>query len=108
MPEEKKTKPWLRDLRWILPASLILGLGLALPGPGTWWIGWAAYSILLILGLLALSSLWRSAGSVRALGWMLVLSLVLRLGLGIFFSYVLPVYGNDNEVHHAGYIYRDV
>ena len=97
----------LLDLRWILPASLVLGLALSLPGPGIWWIGWLAFSILWFLGLLALSALWRSAGSPRALGWMLTLALLLRLGMGIFFSYVLPVYGNDNEVHQAGYIYRD-
>ena len=100
-------KAMLRDLSWILPASIVLGLALSLPGPGAWWIGWLAYSILLILGLLALSALWRTAGSARALGWMLVVSLILRLGIGIFFSYILPVYGNDNEVHHAGYVYRD-
>jgi hypothetical protein len=97
----------LRDLLWILPSSFVLGLALSLLSPGTWWIGWLAYSILFILGLLALSALWRSAGSPRALGWMLILSLVLRIGTGIFFSYALPVYGNDNEVHHGGYIYRD-
>ena len=97
----------LRDLLWILPSSLVLGLALSLLGPGVWWIGWLAYSILLVLGLLALLALWRSTGSPRALGWMLLLSLVLRLGIGIFFSYVLPVFGNDNEVHHGGYIYRD-
>jgi len=97
----------LRDLLWILPSSLVLGLVLSILGPGTWWIGWLAYSILLILGLSALSALWRSAGSARALGWMLILAVALRLGLGIFFSYVLPVYGNDTEVHDGGYSYRD-
>jgi hypothetical protein len=97
----------LRDLLWIFPSSLVLGLVLSLLGPGIWWIGWLAYFIILALGLLALSALWRSAGSSHVLGWMLGLSLVLRFGLGIFFSYVLPVYGNDNEVHHGGYIYRD-
>ncbi len=97
----------LRDLLWILPSSLVLGLVLSLLGPGIWWIGWLAYSVLLALGLLALSALWHSAGSPHALGWMLLLAMVLRLGTGIFFSLVLPVYGNDNEVHHGGYIYRD-
>jgi hypothetical protein len=97
----------LRDLVWILPSSVVLGLVLSLPGPGIWWIGWLAYSLLLILGLLALSALWRSAGSRHSLGWMLIFSLLLRLGTGIFFSYVLPVFGNDNEVHQGGYIYRD-
>ena len=97
----------LRDLLWILPASLVVGLVLSILGPGIWWIGWLAYSILLILGSLVLSALWRSAGSARALGWMLILAMVLRFGLGIFFSYVLPVYGNDTEVHAGGYSYRD-
>lgn len=98
---------FLRDLLWILPSSMALGLVLSITGPGIWWIGWLAFFILLTLGLMALSALWRSAGSVRALGWMLLLALVLRLGLGIFFSLVLPVYGDNNEVHHGGYIYRD-
>jgi hypothetical protein len=97
----------LRDLLWILPVSLVLGLMLSVLGPGTWWVGWFAYALLFILGLLALSALWRSAGSGRALGWMLILSLALRLGTGIFFSRMLPVFGNDNEVHQGGYIYRD-
>ena len=100
-------KIFLRDLRWILPASIGLGLVLSLSGPGIWWIGWLAYTSLFLLGLLALSALWRSAGSPRALGWMLILSLVLRLGIGMFFSYALPVYGNANEVHQGGYVYRD-
>ena len=97
----------LRDLLWILPSSLLLGLLLSMPGPGTWWIGWLAYFFILALGLLALSALWRSAGAERGLAWMLGLALVLRLGIGIFFSYVLPVYGDNNEANRAGYIYRD-
>ena len=105
----------LRDLRWILPASLGLGLALSLLGPGTWWIGWLAYALVLTLGLLALTVLWRracaeqgrSTGAPRTLLLLLLLALFLRLGTGLFFSYVLPIYGNDTEVHHAGYIFRD-
>ena len=53
---------FLRDLLWILPSSLVLGLVLSLTGPGIWWIGWLAFSILLTLG---------SAGAFDALafGW---------------------------------------
>ena len=100
-------KTFLRDLRWILPASLGLGLALSLLRAGTWWIGWLAYAFVLVLGLLALTALWRSAGAPRTLMLMLVLALFLRLGLGIFFSYVLPVYGNDTPVYKAGYPVRD-
>ena len=97
----------LRDLYWILPASLGLGLALSLPGPGTWWIGWLAFAFVLTLGLLALTALWRSAGAPRTLMFMLLLAVFLRLGLGMTFSYILPFFGNDTEVHQAGYIFRD-
>ncbi|HTX93298.1 MAG TPA: hypothetical protein VMC09_18930 [Anaerolineales bacterium] len=100
-------KTLLRDLIWILPAGLGTGLLLSLLGGGTWWIGWLAYSLLLVLGMLALSALWRSAGTSRTLGLMLLLALVLRLGLGIAFSYILPAYGNDTDVQNAGYIFSD-
>jgi 4-amino-4-deoxy-L-arabinose transferase-like glycosyltransferase len=98
---------YLRDLLWILPASLVMGLVLSLLGPGIWWIGWLAYAILLILGMLAASVLWRSAGAPTVLGVMLLLAFVLRLGLGMAFSYILPVAGNDTQVQHAGYIFPD-
>jgi hypothetical protein len=100
-------KTFLRDLKWILPASLVAGLVLSLLGPGTWWIGWLAFAFILTLGLLALTALWRSAGAPRALMLMLLLALFLRLGLGMTFSYILPPYGNDTQVQNAGYIFRD-
>jgi hypothetical protein len=100
-------KEFKRDLRWIIPTALVLGLGLSLLGPGTWWIGWLAFSLLLAAGLVAISVLWRSSGSNRALGLMLLLAIVLRLGLGIALSYILPTYGNDTPVQNAGYIFSD-
>ncbi len=97
----------LRDLCWILPASLGLGLALSLLGSGTWWIGWLAYAFVLMLGLLALTALWRSCGASRMMGFILLLTVILRLGLGMAFSFLLPSYGNDNEVQKTGYIFRD-
>jgi len=105
----------LRDLFWIVPISFGLGLALSLLDGGTWWIGLLAYGLLLTLGLLALTALWRracadqgrSTGAPRTLLLLLLLALFLRLGTGMFFSYVLPIYGNDTEVHNAGYIFRD-
>ncbi len=105
----------LRDLFWIAPVSLGLGLTLSLLDGGTWWVGLPAYGLLLTLGLLALSALWRGAcaeqgrstGALRTLMLMLLLALFLRLGLGLFFSWALPIYGYDTEVHNAGYIFRD-
>ena len=97
----------LRDLRLIVPISLGLGLILSLLGPGTWWIGWLAYAFVLTIGLLALTALWRSAGGVRRLGLMLILAVVIRLGLGMSFSTILPVFGNDTPVYKAGFPVRD-
>jgi hypothetical protein len=105
----------LRDLPWILPCSIVLGLALSLLGPGTWWIGWLAYAVLLALGLWALALLWRSAGAdtgqdhslQRMLGIMLLLAVVLRMALGMAFSSVLPTYGNPTQVQKAGYIFQD-
>ena len=97
----------LRDLLWILTPSLGLGLALSLLGPGTWWIGWLTYAFVLTLGLMALTALWRSAGGSRNLMLMLVLAVILRLGLGIAFSTILPVYGNHSAVNIAGYAVQD-
>ena len=100
-------KPLLRDLRWILPASLVLSLVLSLLSPGKWWIGWLAYAIILTPGMMALTALWRSTGTHRTLGIILILTVILRLGLGVVFSFILPPYGNDNDVQNSGYIFRD-
>jgi len=120
-------KAFLRDLRWITPASLGLGTLLsALPSRtgvppllatrtvdgGAWWIGWLSYSFLLLLGLSALAALWRaersrSGGAPRTLGLMLLLALLLRLGLGIALTYVLPVAGYPTDVQQAGYVFKD-
>ena len=97
----------MRDLRWILPASLLVGLALSIPGPGVWWIGWLTFAVVTLLGLVAQSALWRSSGAPKALGWMLILAVALRLGLGMAFSYILPAYGNDTPVQKAGYIFAD-
>jgi hypothetical protein len=100
-------KIFLHDLIWILPASLGLGLVFAFLSHGFWWIGWLAYAAILFLGIKAIAALWRSAGAGRSLGLILVLTVVLRLGLGIAFSYVLPAYGDDNAAENAGYIFQD-
>jgi hypothetical protein len=97
----------LRDLLWILPPGLGLGLVLSLTGPGTWWIGWLTYASVLTLGLLALTTLWRSASAPRTLLLMLIVAVILRLGLGIAFSTILPVYGNHSAINIAGYAVRD-
>jgi hypothetical protein len=113
-------KALLRDLRWIIPASLGLSALLSALDGGAWWIGWPAYSFLLVLGLSALAPFWRAAcpggqarersrsgGAPRTMTWMLLLALLLRLGLGIALTYVLPVAGYPTDVQQAGYVFKD-
>ena len=54
-------KLFLKDFLIILPASLILGAGLASIQSGVWWIGWLGFSALFIIGLIALVIAWRWA-----------------------------------------------
>lgn len=99
-------KHW-REFLWILPLSLGLGVVLSLFDGASWGRGWPGYSLLSLLGISALAALWRSEGSSRKLGWVLLAAFLLRLGFGIFLSQMLPVYGYDNEANSGGYIYRD-
>lgn len=99
----KNLKPFL----WIVPTSLGLGTLLSFFDSAAWWRGWPGYSLLSLLGISALAALWRGEGSNRKLGWILLAAFLLRLGFGVFFSQVLPVYGYNNKANRGGYVYRD-
>ena len=102
------TKQVQGAILFILPASLLLGGLLALASPGgTWWIGWLAFTLVIFLGLAALAALWRWTGSSRTLAWILAIALLLRLGLGVAFSLLLPAAGTDSQPWNAGYFFLD-
>ncbi|NMB87025.1 MAG: hypothetical protein GYA17_01620 [Chloroflexi bacterium] len=88
--------------------ALVLGAVVALlSAPAAFGPGWLAAGLLLWPALLALLSAWQWAGGGRMLAWLVALAFVLRLGGGIAFSLALPVYGYDEEVQKAGYLYYD-
>lgn len=95
------------DFLWIIPAALALGAVLTLVSPGGFLPGWLAFSLLFMLGLIGLVTAWRLAGAGRALAWILVLGLFLRLALGAGVSLMLPVIGHDSEPERAGYLFYD-
>jgi hypothetical protein len=88
-------------------AGLLLGLPVALLGPGDFLRGWLAASLLLALSVFGLVSAWRWGGGGRVLGLLISLAFCLRLAVGIGLSLALPLYGYAEEVQEAGYLFPD-
>jgi hypothetical protein len=96
-----------QDLLWVLPLAAALGAGLAAIQPGSFWIGWAGFALLLGLGLLALLAAVRWGGGGRTLAVMSALALGLRLLVGTTLYLMLPVDGYDEPDDRAGHVFTD-
>jgi hypothetical protein len=97
----------LQDFVFMVPAALVLGLGLAALEGGAFWIGWLGFSALWLLGLAASLAAWRWAGGGRALAGMIALAILLRGLAGIVIYVALPIYGYDVPDDRAGYVFTD-
>ena len=91
---------------WLIPSCLALGALLAFVQPGNFLASLILFSFLFLLSfyVLRLASSW---GNSRILHYLLPLAFLLRLALGVTLTLVLPVDGNPNEQHRAGYIFFD-
>ncbi len=71
------------------------------------WLGTFAGGLLLFLigGVLWLA--WRKAGGGKALGWMILAAIFLRLALGVFLAWGLPLFGYDEKPQKAGFVFED-
>jgi len=87
--------------------GMLLGVGVAIFSKGNSVISWSAASVLLILSIFGLTTAWRWAGGGKALAWMIILAFVLRLGVGVATTVLLPDYGFDTEQQNAGYLFHD-
>lgn len=96
-----------RDFVGILPLSMIVSAGLAAIQPGSFWVGWAGFSALFVLGLSGMVLTWRWAGGGRSLAWMTGLALVLRLAAGIAVYVALPLDGYPVPDDKAGFVFTD-
>ncbi|KAF0109328.1 MAG: hypothetical protein FD146_372 [Anaerolineaceae bacterium] len=96
-----------KGLLFTIPAGLILAALLSLTQPGSWVLGWLAFSALLAPGLFLLIILWRWAGAGRTLFWLTLAALVLRIGAGAALEQVLPAAGSGSETQAAGYAFYD-
>lgn len=89
-------------------ASILTGLGItSLMEQNSFWYGWFITSLMLGASSTILYSLYKKAGAARLMGWMVAVSFILRLGLGITLMKVLPVAGYDTEQQKAGYVFYD-
>lgn len=103
----KTMKPGFRDLLWILPVSLAAASTLSLLDGGSWWLGLLAYGLLLLCGLWILVRVIRSGGGMRWLFVVVLVSVFLRLALGVSLSLLLPTQGYDTGVYRGGYLFFD-
>jgi hypothetical protein len=96
-----------KDFIIIIPASLALGALLASIQPGNWIVGFASFSFLSLFSfsLFTLTLRWANAG--RTLTYILALTFLLRLAVGVTLHLVLPVYGHADEDDQAGYVFTD-
>ncbi|MCF6278171.1 MAG: hypothetical protein L3J16_05405, partial [Anaerolineales bacterium] len=95
------------DLRWLLPVSLGLAAIFARFENGDYATSLLGNWLLFALGLAALTVLWRWTGGGRALLWMIVLALSLRLISAVALHIFLPLNGYDSEQQRAGYVFFD-
>ena len=92
----------------VLVAAALLGAGIEALSPAPSILGWWVASFLLALCFFVLLAAWRWAGGRRSLAWMIALAFLLRLGIGISLSQMLPVWGYaDEQVQQAGYLFKD-
>jgi hypothetical protein len=96
-----------KDLLYIIPASAAISAWLASVQAGSWFIGFASFSFLLLLSftLLIFSSRWANGG--RTLGWIIALAIYLRFGVGMILHFGRPIYGHADEDDRAGYVFTD-
>ncbi len=96
-----------RHFLWMLPVSLLLGAILAFVQPGSWLIGWLAFSFLFLLSFSLFTFLHNWAGGGRALAWMIALAFALRLLVGVGVYLALPADGYDDPDDRAGFVFTD-
>jgi hypothetical protein len=74
---------------------------------GDFWLGFWAASLLFFLCGAAMYIVWGAAGDQRVLGWMMLTAFFLRMVLGVFLAWGLPLFGYDEPPQRAGFVYFD-
>jgi hypothetical protein len=74
---------------------------------GAFWPGVWGASLLFFLCGGAMYILWHASGAQRVLGWMMLTAFFLRMFLGVFLAWGLPLFGYDEPPQRAGFVYFD-
>jgi hypothetical protein len=70
--------------------------------------GWVTYSILIGLAAVCIYGVGKAVQPTRGVVKVALIAFVIRLGIGVALTLLLPVFGyQDNAEHHAGYFYTD-
>lgn len=97
----------LCDLLYSLAGALVIGLAVAVFSPGSFLTGWMGGGVISLIILFALLKIWRGLGSGRAVGIIMLVTLVVRIAFGIFAYAALPIWGYDTPTQNAGFLYSD-
>jgi hypothetical protein len=98
---------WVSNLIISFCAAVILGAALAAFSAGQFFPGWLAFGILLWICSFLLLSVWRAFGSAKALAALMITAFTIRLVMAVLVSAGLPIWGYDNPVNNAGFLYSD-
>jgi len=97
-------------LIWILPTLIVSAILTCSDNVGFTIRGWLAYSLLLSLSLLLIYLTWnyfRKEGAGKALLVTALVTMGLRILLGVVLYRGLPIWGYDTEPQRAGYVFWD-
>lgn len=100
-----------KTLAYALVGVIVLSGALAVVDPaGASLRGWSAYAIMNAAGVIALALVWAWLAGRDGPRWLLVcvlVGLVMRAGVAVALARGLPVFGYDEKVQRAGYVFFD-
>jgi hypothetical protein len=95
---------WITCLVVLIVAALLAFMD----NNGHFLRGWIAYSILLGIGAASIYGVKKAVDASVRVTTVALTSFFLRLGIGVAFTLLLPVFGyQENAEHQAGYVYTD-
>lgn len=104
----KRFPTWVNDLLYAFLSATAIATLMAAFSKGNFWTGWLAFEFIALPGVYLLIQLWRKLGCSRNLAALMLVTLGIRMAVGIFIFATLPTLGySDNPMNQAGFVYSD-